>query len=173
MPILGLMKTAEVIIRKAKAADAAALAELFKSSWHVAYRGIIPHFHLETIIHNRAEPWWKRLISVGDNLLVMELGDELAGYTTYGRSRWPLKPEGEVYELYLGPIYQGIGLGEHLFEAARHRLEIRRLRGLLIWALKDNLGACDFYHRRGGRPIARTHERFGRQRIEKIAFGFG
>ncbi len=94
-------------------------------------------------------------------------------YTTYGRSRWPLKPEGEVYELYLGPVYQGIGLGEHLFEAARHRLEIRRMRGLVVWALKDNHGACDFYHRRGGRPIARTHERFGRQRIEKIAYGFG
>ena len=166
------MKAAEVIIRKARHKDAGELSELFRASWQLAYRGIIPHLNLETMIRNRQQPWWQRMIAAGENMLVMELVDGVAGYATFGRSRWPLKPEGEIYELYLGPVYQGIGLGEQLFEATRHRLEMRRLKGLVVWALKDNEGACDFYHRRGGRPIARTHESFGHSKIEKIAYGF-
>jgi hypothetical protein len=33
------------------------------------------------------------------------------------------------------------------------RLDMRKLNGLIVWALLDNTAACDFYWRRGGRPI--------------------
>ena len=73
-------------------------------------------------------------------------------------------------ELYLDPIYQGLGLGEHLFEGCRHALDMKRLNGLIVWALLDNTAACDFYWRRGGRPIANAYTRIGGERLEKVAF---
>ena len=48
---------------------------------------------------------------------------------------------------YLDPVHQGLGLGEHLFEGCRHALDMRKLNGLIIWALLDNTQACDFYWR--------------------------
>ena len=72
----------------------------------------------------------------------------------------------------MAPTHQGVGLGEHLFEGARHVLDAGRMSGLLVWALADNTGACDFYRRRGGRPVARTKERMGDRSLPKIGFGW-
>ena len=80
--------------------------------------------------------------------------------------------QGEIYELYLDPIYQGLGLGEHLFEGCRHALDMRKLNGLIVWALLDNTAACDFYWRRGGRPITSTFTKIGGERLEKVAFAW-
>jgi hypothetical protein len=49
-------------------------------------------------------------------------------------------------------------------------LDVRRLNGLIVWALLDNSAACDFYWRRGGRPVASAYQRFGEARLEKVAF---
>ena len=97
----------------------------------------------------------------------------LAGYATLGNSRQRGRYQGEIYELYLDPLYQGLGLGEHLFEGCRHALDMRRLDGLIVWALLGNTSACDFYWRRGGRPVASTFTRIGGARLEKVAFAWG
>ena len=166
------MKTTEIIVRKAKPEDAEALAQLFRESWRLAYRGIIPHLHLERMIGQRAPDWWSAAIKRGDRTLVLELVGQVGGYVSYGRSRWPLPQQGEIYELYMAPTHQGVGLGEHLFEGARHALDASRMSGLVVWALADNSGACEFYRRRGGRPVARTRERMGDQSLLKLGFAW-
>ena len=167
-----IMKTAEIIVRKAAPTDAAALSTLFRDSWQLAYRGLIPHAHLERMIRSRSDAYWTSSIKRGERTLVLELAGIIGGYVTYGRSRWPLPYEGEIYELYMAPTHQGVGLGEHLFEGARFMLDNARLPGLLVWALSDNEAACEFYRRRGGRPVARTKERMGNRTLPKIGFGW-
>lgn len=165
-----LRSSTSIAVRKGRASDAKALAALFRQSWLLAYRGIIPHLHLDSLVRQRTPEWWKRAIRNGTELLVIAVDGEVAGYATLGGSRGKGQAQGEIYELYLAPAYQGMGLGEHLFEAARHRLDERRMRGLIIWALSDNTQAIDFYWRRGGRPVTQAFERFGTARLEKIAF---
>ena len=77
----------------------------------------------------------------------------VAGYATVGPARVRGEYEGEIYELYVTPTYQGLGFGERLFEACRYHLDARQLSGLIVWALADNMAATDFYWRRGGRPV--------------------
>jgi ribosomal protein S18 acetylase RimI-like enzyme len=103
---------------------------------------------------------------------VLEMAGTVAGYATIGSARQRFPYQGEIYELYLDPIYQGLGLGEHLFEACRHALDMRKLNGLIVWALLDNTAACDFYWRRGGRPITNAYTRIGGERLEKVAFAW-
>lgn len=165
-----LRSSTSFAVRKGRASDAKALAAVFRQSWQQAYRGIIPHLHLDSLINQRGPDWWKRTLRTGSDLLVLEVDGEVAGYATLGVSRAHGSTHGEIYELYLAPSYQGMGLGEHLFEAARHRLDERMMRGLVVWALAENTAATDFYWRRGGRPIARAFEQFGKARLEKIAF---
>ena len=108
----------------------------------------------------------------GEHPLVLEVAGTIAGYATFGAARWKGPYEGEIFEIYLEPAHQGLGFGEHLFESARQKLDHRRLKGLLVWALADNVGACEFYVRRGGRQIVRTCERFGAVKLEKLGFGW-
>ena len=78
-----------------------------------------------------------------------------------GPARIDCLAKGEIYELYLAPIYQGLGFGERLFETCRFRLDKARLDGLIVWALNENEAAIDFYVRRGGRPRFSSSEHFG------------
>ncbi len=162
----------EVRVRTGKLADASALAEVFRSSWQGAYRGIIPHLHLENMIRRRGTQWWMSTLRSGETLLVLEVKGKIAGYATLGTARGKGAYRGEIYEIYLAPVYQGLGLGEHLFEACRNRLDERGLKGLVIWALTENTQATDFYWRRGGRPVAKIREQIGGAKLEKIAFAW-
>jgi ribosomal protein S18 acetylase RimI-like enzyme len=164
--------SSQVSIRKARLADARPLAQVFSESWRHAYRGIIPHLHLDTMIRRRGSEWWANAIRSGESILVLDVAGSVGGYATSGVARTRGHGDGEVYELYLATTYQGIGLGEHLFEACRHRLEMRRLNGLIVWALVDNTPAIDFYWRRGGRPVARIYDRIGGAKLEKIALSW-
>ena len=163
---------AKVRVRGGKPADAPALARIFRESWLLSYRGIIPHLHLESMVRQRTADWWRDAMKSGDSTLVLEMAGTVAGYATIGTScqRGPF--QGEIYELYLDPIYQGLGLGEHLFEGCRHCLDMRKLSGLIVWALLANTAACDFYWRRGGRPVASTFTKIGGARLEKVAFAW-
>jgi ribosomal protein S18 acetylase RimI-like enzyme len=162
----------KVCVRSGKAADAAALARVFRDSWLFAYRGIIPHLHLDSLIRQRTPEWWRSAVRSGDSILVLEHAGKLVGYATFGSARQRGPFQGEIFELYLDPVCQGVGFGEHLFEASRHALDMRKLSGLLVWALLDNTPACDFYWRRGGRPIASAFTKIGGARLEKVAFAW-
>jgi ribosomal protein S18 acetylase RimI-like enzyme len=168
-----LGSSAQIVVRKAKPSDAKALAAVFGDSWRLAYRGIIPHLHLEGMIRRRGPDWWASAMRSGEGLLVLEVARAIAGYATFGRSRHRggvTKAQGEIYEIYLAPHYQGLGLGERLFESCRHALDLRGLDGVLVWALADNTAAIEFYWHRGGRPVAEATERIGGARLAKIAF---
>lgn len=167
-----LGSSAHVRIRTAEQTDAQALASVFRESWLMAYRGIIPHTHLQGLIAKRSPAWWAAAARDGDSILVLQVSSQIAGYATFGPARASGKARGEIYELYLAPIYQGLGMGELLFEASRHALEMKELGGLIVWALAANETAVAFYWRRGGRPVAQTLERLGGARMPKIAFGW-
>ena len=49
----------KVRVRSGKPADATVLARIFKEAWLLAYRGIIPHLHLESMIRQRSPEWWR------------------------------------------------------------------------------------------------------------------
>lgn len=165
-----LGSSAKLAIRSLRTSDAPALAAVFRESWHLAYDGLIPQSHLHQIISRRSEAWWASPSRARERHLVLEFDGKVAGYAAFGAARSRSRAMGEIYELYLGPIYQGVGLGEHLFEACRHQLDRARCKGLLVWALADNTQATNFYWRRGGRPVASTVETLGGKKLEKIAF---
>jgi GNAT superfamily N-acetyltransferase len=167
-----LSSQSDVVVRSAKVSDAARLAVVFRESWSNAYAGIIPHQSLETIMRRRDAAWWKAQIRSGETILVLVVAGKIGGYATVGITRGRSTYQGEIYELYLAPIYQGLGFGELLFEACRYRLDSRKLKGLIVWALAENASALGFYERRGGRTVGRVSERFGRSRLEKIGIGW-
>lgn len=166
------MTLAAIAIRDAAPDDAGALAALHGDAWRGAYRGIIPALALERMIARRGAPWWRAAVSrAPSGVLALTFADELAGYVTLGPARRAVAGcRGEIYELYLRPEYQGLGMGARLFAAARGRLKQAGRHGLVVWALADNDAACTFYAGRGGNVTARSTEQFDGRRLEKLAY---
>lgn len=165
------MNTLTYDIRKAEPRDAREIADVHQAAWTGAYAGIIPHRALRAMINRRGSPWWASAIRRAASVLVVEMGGSIVGYATLGRNRArQLSYEGEIYELYLLPEYQGIGLGTRLFTAAREQLKDHGLDGLVVWALEENGGAVSFYHGCGGRDYAEGVEVFDGKAVRKIAF---
>lgn len=167
------MAPALISIRAARAEDAPEIARVHHEAWRYAYRGLLPHLPLERMIARRGARWWRVSLKEGLAVLVLEFDGEIAGYTTLGRSRMRGTPyQGEIFELYVRPGFQGAGFGRRLFQAARDGLSARKLDGLCVWALADNDAACAFYKHLGGRQICEGVERFGDQSFTKAAFAW-
>ncbi len=167
------MSTILIEIRRAKPSDAAAVAGTHDEAWRTAYQGIIPGTELEKLISRRGSHWWDSAIRKGSRIALMQFGDSVAGYANYGRNRArSLFYDGEIYELYLRPEFQGLGFGRRLFTAARRDLAQSGLKSLVVWALSDNEPAVEFYRALGGRAVARSSERFGTRVLDKVAFAW-
>ena len=106
------MSTTLIEIRRAKPSDAESVAATHDEAWRAAYQGIIPGQELEKLISRRGPAWWESAIRKGSRVALLVFGDRIAGYANYGRNRArSLTYEGEIYELYLRPEFQGLGFG--------------------------------------------------------------
>ena len=167
-----LSQQPHITTRWAEAKDCTGLQSIFRACWSEAYAGIIPAGNLSHMIAERDASWWQPIARRTNEILLLEASDSIAGYARLGPCRGRWRASGEIYELYVLPIFQGCGLGEHLFEAARQHLDARDTKGLIVWTLADNTRAIDFYWRRGGRPIAKAQQLFGTKMLTRIAFAW-
>lgn len=167
------MNTLAIDIRRAHGGDADSIAEVHHQAWLGAYTGVIPHRALSKMVGRRGSTWWRNAIRRAANIMVVEIDGNVVGYATLGRNRARHLPQqGEIYELYLKPEYQGVGLGARLFSAARKELKSHGLSGLVVWALEENTNALSFYAGMGGRDVAEGVEVFDQKALRKIAFSW-
>lgn len=167
------MSTILIEVRRAKPSDATAIATTHDDAWRAAYQGVIPGPELDKLINRRGPGWWESAIRKGSRVAILVFGDTVAGYANYGRNRArTLYYDGEIYELYLRPEFQGLGFGRKLFKAARRDLTQSGLNSLVVWALSDNETAVNFYRNLGGRAVARSSERFGAKVLDKVAYAW-
>ena len=159
-------------IRAASRGDAQEVARVHEEAWRSTYQGIIPHLHLERIIAHRGPAWWERnLRRPGSGMLLLTFNGTVQGYTSFGAARVASSPNtGEIFELYLAPVFQGMGFGKQLFVAARRALQKQGRRRLVVWALAENESACAFYGRLGGKPSVTAPEHYGNVTLNRVAF---
>ncbi|SOC43363.1 ribosomal protein S18 acetylase RimI-like enzyme [Rhizobium subbaraonis] len=167
------MKTLSIDVRRAEPQDAGAISEAHRASWLQAYGGIIPHKPLTQMVQRRDETWWRKATRGPATLLVLDVAGVVAGYATLGLNRARALPQdGEIYEIYLRPEYQGIGLGRLLFGESRRLLKSLGCEGFVVWCLEDSQLASSFFRSAGGVDIAEGMENFAEKELKKIGFIF-
>ncbi len=165
------MNSLTIDIRPADADDAQQISDVHAAAWTNTYQGLIPHKSLQRMIARRHGGWWQRAIERRISVMVVDMGGLIAGYCTYGFNRArALSQDGEIYELYIRPEYQGIGVGSRLFEAAHASLRNHGCHGLVVWALEENDMAMNFYASHGGKDVAQGYETFEDRKLRKVAF---
>ncbi|MBB3976895.1 GNAT superfamily N-acetyltransferase [Rhizobium azooxidifex] len=167
------MKTLSIDVRRAEPQDAAAISEAHRASWLHAYAGIIPHKPLMQMVQRRDAAWWRKATRGPATLLVLDVAGVIAGYATLGLNRARALPQdGEIYEIYLRPEYQGLGLGRMLFGESKRLLKSLGCEGMVVWCLEESEMAERFFRAAGGVDIAEGMEDFGEKELKKVGFIF-
>ncbi len=165
------MKTLSIDVRRADPQDATAISEVHRGAWSQAYAGLIPHKPLVQMLERRGEGWWRKATNGPATLLVLDVAGQIAGYATIGLNRSRALPyDGEIYEIYLRPEFQGIGLGRRLFGESRRLLKSLGCEGLVVWCLEDSEHAVRFFRRHGGIDAVEGMEDFGGTQLKKLGF---
>ena len=68
------MSTVLIEIRRARSADAKAVADTHDDAWRTAYQGIIPGRELERLIARRGARWWDGAIRKGSRISLLAFG---------------------------------------------------------------------------------------------------
>ena len=105
-----------------------------------------------------------------ERLSMIEFGPRSLDSTQYFLDDLHLVFEGEVYEIYLRPEYQGIGLGRILFGEAKSLLKSLGCKGLVVWCLEDSHHADRFFRMAGGHDVCEGMEDFGGKCLKKIGY---
>jgi ribosomal protein S18 acetylase RimI-like enzyme len=167
-----------VLIREREERDFPGIARVRVETWQAAYRGIVPQDFLDGLSvaadserfllryrDSGGQPGWHSFVAVDD--------DQVLGFGLGGPERegFPGHP-GELYALYVLPAHQGLGIGCALAQAVFTRLRAAGQVPFIIWALRENLPACEFYRRLGGVEVGRKTIEIGGKVLEEVGFGY-
>jgi GNAT superfamily N-acetyltransferase len=143
------------MLRRARPADARALAEVQLRAWWHAYGDYVDHDLLAEHTLDRRTARWAEILEVEETTtLVADVGGRVAGFASYGPAREEHAEPGlgELHRIYVDPPAQGAGAGSALLAAAEDGLRAAGHRQAMLWVFVRNGLARAFYVARGWRP---------------------
>jgi ribosomal protein S18 acetylase RimI-like enzyme len=152
--------------------DAVDLARVHVEAWRETYRGLLPQVYLDRMsMAAHARRWRARLMRPGEITLAAETMDGLVGYCSGAWVRGGGRPgEAEIPTLYVLKRAQRSGLGRRLLTATARILAAQGATSLVIWVLRDNAGARQFYERMGGVCGRERDEPIGGGLVASVAY---
>jgi len=140
------------MVRAATLEDAAAIAAVHVATWRTAYRGLLPDEFLKSLGEAGYEERWRRSLAEGaSRVYVVEEDGRVVGFASGGRERAGEDGyAGELYALYVMQDAQRRGNGHALVRAVARGLREMGLEDMIVWVLRDNPTARNFYERLGG-----------------------
>lgn len=164
-----------ITIRKARPADADAVARIYVESWRDTYPGILPARLLLSMTVAGQSARWRNAISIAARESVLVAEDSrgnVLGMTSMGRSRDPgLGFDAEIYTLYVHPMVTGRGVGRALLAGAFASLGHKGHANCLIWAHAQN-PARYFYEAMGGKLVAERKTAMMGTPVPEVGFGW-
>ena len=163
------------VVRRASAADAAAIARVRVDSWRSTYRGLIPDAYLDAMQVDASTALWNRVLTAGPNttcVFVAEYGTDIVGFSCGA----PLQPskhgfDAELTAVYLRREFQRAGLGRRLVGAVVEAQRTQVATGLLTWVIAGNKGARAFYEGLGGELV--VEQPFQWDGMDLVEAGYG
>jgi ribosomal protein S18 acetylase RimI-like enzyme len=160
--------------RAATIDDATAIARVHVASWRSTYRSLLPSEFLDSLSEDAYADRWRRFISEGGNLVyVIEDAGQLVGFASGGRERaGEVGYKGELYAIYVLDDFQRRGYGQQLVRDVVAGLKEMGLDDMIIWVLRDNAPARQFYERLGGVYVRAQPITIGSATLEEVSYGW-
>ncbi|MEH7278051.1 GNAT family N-acetyltransferase [Bacillus toyonensis] len=129
----------EIHIRRATKSDIAAIAKVHVESWKTTYTGIFENEILENVTFEQRKKQWEDIFQKEDNyqfrFVAETLNGKIIGFI-----------DGELYAIYLLQQYQGLKIGQKLFQALLSECIKNGMQSLLVWVVTNN-PAKKFYEK--------------------------
>lgn len=143
----------DINVRKVRKEDLKSVAEITVNSWQTAYRNIIDDEYLDNL--SIEEKYKKRLKDyTKDEFIVAELNNEIVGFCRYRIGNYyediNSNIDCEITALYVKVKYKRNGIGKKLVNYVMNEFKKNGYFQMVIWCLKDNYPARDFYEKIGG-----------------------
>ncbi len=162
------------LVRPAEVGDAAAIARVHVESWRSTYRGLLPDGFLDSLHDVRyAERWRRSLEDEATRVYVAEDGREVVAFASCGRERAGEDGySGELYAIYVLQQAQGRGYGRGLVRAAVGGLRELDLDDMIVWVLRENARARQFYEGLGGVYVRAQPITIGAALFDEVSYGW-
>ncbi|WP_164860956.1 GNAT family N-acetyltransferase [Bacillus thuringiensis] len=149
----------EVRIRRAIKDDIPCIAKVNADSWKTTYKDIFPNEILENITYEQREKQWENIFQKESNhqfrFVAETLNGEIVGFIDGGVERTgTYNCEGELYAIYLLQEYQGMKIGQKLFQAFLSDCKNNDMQSLLVWVVTNN-------------PSKKFYEKFNPKKMDK------
>lgn len=128
------------------------IAKVHIKSWQSAYKNIVPRSFLDSLsIENRAKKYKFGKDNEEDvYFYAAKLGNQIIGLLNLCKSRdEDANNIGEISAIYLLPDYWGMGYGTKMMMYSLDMLKKWGYEKIIIWVLKDNIRAVNFYKKIG------------------------
>lgn len=169
-----------IAIRRARPADAIAIATVHVAAWRSAYANILPKDFLSRLSVPRQAAHYDATIRADIGVHVatasgLDLGPDggmarIVGFTTSAPTSAPnALAASEIETLYVLDDWRDRGLGRRLMRASATHLASLGCGSTFLWVLRDNPSRW-FYERLGGRSAAHSTTRVGGEHIPQTAY---
>lgn len=139
-------------LRPATPTDAAALAEVFVTTWRRNYRSVVPDDVIDSLDLDETGKWLGGLVATAEqSTLLLEAPDgKVLGFVRFGAE--PSDPRnGHIHALYVHADHGGQGFGRKLLRSGVDALE-RTYDVVTLWVFEDNAAARALYASEGFVP---------------------
>jgi GNAT superfamily N-acetyltransferase len=164
-----------LVVRRADAGDAPAIARVRIDSWRTTYRGLIPDAYLDAMQVEASTAIWDRVLTAGPNttsVFVAERGGDVVGFACGTQLGVPKHGyDSELAAVYLRREFQRAGLGRSLVGAVAGAQRAHGATGLLTWVIAGNKGARAFYEALGGKLV--VEQAFQWDGMDLVEAGYG
>ncbi|PDY41503.1 GNAT family N-acetyltransferase [Bacillus wiedmannii] len=148
----------EIHSRRAIKDDIRGIGKVHVDSWKTTYKGIFADEFLENITYEQREKQWENIFQQEDKSkyrFVAETSDEtIIGFIDGGVERsGAYNCDGELYAIYLLQEYQGMKIGQKLFQSLLSACINNDMQSLLVWVVTNN-------------PSKNFYEKFNPEKID-------
>lgn len=153
------------IVRLATENDALNIATIHVTSWQKVYENKIHASILANLSIEKRAQQWRAIISKNIPVLVLEFGEDIAGFSCLCPARdndLNATQCGEITAIYLKPTVWRQGLGKLLCLASFEKLAAMNFSEVILWVLAENTQARKFYEAMGFRDA-------GKSKIETVS----
>lgn len=159
------------MIRYYELEDIDAIAKIIDDNWKSAYRGIIDDEYLDNLNYKDRIERFRNKYEKEKSIVYIE-NEEILGFCRLGESREGLENYGEIIALYVKKDVHGKGIGRKLVNKAKEILKSRGYEKMILWCLKENKPARNFYQKVGGILGKERKFEIGNKEYDEVSYKY-
>ena len=161
----------DYIIRYNVIEDQSQMAKIKIDVWRETYKNIIDDEYLNNLdLKKQTQKYFRSFDEYKDRVLVAVKNKEILGYSCFDAKTNSVKYDSELVSIYIKDRNRGIGTA--LFNETVKELLSKNKKTMIIWCLKENKNAINFYKKLGGVITESKQAKIGDKYYEEYGFFF-